>query len=252
LLGGLAAAGFGYRGAFLIASGMAFVNAIVVIFLVREPARSAMDTRTMLGFGERLTLGFRVPGWRAAILATLGYQAAYSVGYVLLPLQIISFTGQDNAAAAVGWVIAANAAGVACGAAVLGWLTARVGSRRMTVLALLAAGVLTIPLSSATTTVAFAGLRFALGFCIGGVLPSLRTIIAEAARTPEEEANLGAVYGLSTSAVSAGGVIGAPLASGIASLLGFPAVQLVSAALLVSTAVWYSTRAGHATPARAY
>src|SRR5437879_3634571 len=134
LLGGLAAAGFGYRGAFLIAGGMAFVNAIVVILLVHEPPRAALDRSAMPGFAERLTLGFRVPAWRAAILATLGYQAAYSLGYVLLPLHVISFTGSDNGAAAVGWVVAANAAGVASGAGVLGWLTGRVGSWRMTVL----------------------------------------------------------------------------------------------------------------------
>jgi len=101
---------------------------------------------------------------------------------------------------------------------------------------------LTIPLSFTATTAAFAGLRFALGFCIGGVPPSVRTVIAQAARSPDEEANLGAVYGLSTSAVSAGGAIGAPLASGVASILGFPAVYLASAALFVSAAAWYATR----------
>ena len=130
---------FGYRGAFMLAGGMAFVNAIVVILLVHEPPRPRLDGKKVIGIAERVTLGFRVPGWRSAILATLGYQAAYSVGYILLPLQVISATDADNGAAAVGWVIAANAAGIASGAAVLGWLTARVGSRRMAVLALLGA-----------------------------------------------------------------------------------------------------------------
>jgi DHA1 family multidrug resistance protein-like MFS transporter len=227
---------------FLIAGGMAFVNAIVVILLVREPPRPKLDGSRVIGIAERLTLGFRVPGWRAAILATLGYQAAYSVGYVLLPLHVISFSDSDNGAAAVGWVVAANAAGVASGAAVLGWLTTRVGSRQMTVIALFAAGVLMVPLSFATSTLAFAALRFALGFCIGGVLPSLRTVIAQSARSSEEEANLGAVYGLSTGAVSAGGVIAAALASGIASVFGFPAVDLFSGALLVGTAGWYTIK----------
>ena len=245
LLGGLAAAAFGYRGAFLIAGGMAFVNAIVVILLVREPRRSKPGDSRVIGIAERLTLGLRVPGWRAAILATLGYQAAYSVGYVLLPLQIVAISGADNDAAAVGWVVAANAAGVASGAAVLGWLTTRVGSRRMAVLALLVAGLLTIPLGVAMSTAAFAVLRFALGFCIGGVLPSLRTVIAQAARTPDEEANLGAVYGLSFSAVSAGGVIAAPLASFVAAFLGFPAVDVVSGTLLIGTAAWYAIKIRH-------
>lgn len=119
--------------------------------------------------------------------------------------------------------------------------TGRAGPRRVTLIALLAAGLVTAPLSVSSTAVEFVVLRFGLGFCLGGVLPSLRAAIAEAVRGPEDEANLGAVYGLSVSAQSAGSLIAAPLASLIASLFGLPAMHLVSAALLIGTATAYTT-----------
>ena len=109
------------------------------------------------------------------------------------------------------------------------------------------------PLSVSTTALEFVVLRFGLGFCLGGVLPSLRAAIGEAVRGPEDEANLGAVYGLSVSAQSVGSLIAAPLASLIASLFGLPAMHLVSGALLIGTATAYTTatrgRVARASPA---
>src|SRR5207247_1476571 len=104
------------------------------------------------------------------------------------------------------------------GASVLGWLTGRLGPRRVTVLALLGAGLLTIPLSFSTNQLTFVGIRFVLGFCIGGVLPALRAAIGQAVRGPRDEASLGSVYGLSVSAQSGGSLIGAPLASLVATV----------------------------------
>jgi len=240
LIGAFAIGEVGYRGAFLVAGGLALLNGLAVLAFVREPARPAVSAAGQPGLAARLGLGFRVPAWRAVLLATLGYQTAYSLSFLLFPLHINSVVGHDDSAAVVAWAVAANAIGIAVGAALLGWLTARIGPRRVTLLAMLGAGLVTAPLSVSTTAVAFVGLRFAVGFCLGGVLPSLRAAIGEAVRSPEEEANLGAVYGLSVSAQSGGGLLAAPLSSLIASLFGLPTMHLASAALLVATATGYA------------
>jgi len=244
LLGAFTISQVGYRGGFLIAGAMAMFNAVAVLAFVREPARPSVAAANGPSTVERLSLGFRVAGWRAALLATLGYQTAFSLSFLLLPLHINSVVGREDSATVVAWAVAANSAGIALGAAALGWLTGRAGARRVTLVALLGAGLLTAPLSVSTTALEFAALRFALGFCLGGVLPSLRAAIGEAVRGPEDEANLGAVYGLSVSAQSAGSLLAAPLSSLIASLFGLPAMHLVSAAVLVGTATAYTAAAG--------
>jgi MFS family permease len=240
LIGAFAIGQVGYRGGFLIAGGLALLNGLAVLAFVREPARPAVSTSEQPGLGERLSLGFRIPAWRAALLATLGYQTAYSLSFLLFPLHINSVIGHDDSTTVVAWAVAANAVGIAVGAALLGWLTGRIGPRRVTLMAMLGAALLTIPLSFSTTAFAFVGLRFAIGFCLGGVLPSLRAAIGAGVRNPEDEANLGSVYGLSVSAQSGGSLLAAPLSSLIASLLGLPAMHLMSAGLLIATATGYA------------
>ena len=241
LLGAFTISQLGYRGGFLIAGAMSMLNAVAVLAFVREPARPSGAAANAPGIVERLSLGFRIAAWRAVLLATLGYQTAYSLSFLLLPLHINSIVGREDSATVVAWAVAANSVGIALGAAALGWLTGRAGPRRVTLIALLAAGLMTAPLSVSTTAMEFVVLRFGLGFCLGGVLPSLRAAIGEAVRGPEDEANLGAVYGLTVSAQSAGSLIAAPLASLIASFFGLPAMHLLSGALLIGTATAYAT-----------
>jgi MFS transporter, DHA1 family, multidrug resistance protein len=244
LLGAFTISQVGYRGGFLIAGAMAMFNALAVLAFVREPARPSVAAANPPSTVETLSLGFRVARWRAALLATLGYQTAFSLSFLLLPLHINSVVGRGDSATVVAWAVAANSAGIALGAAALGWLSGRAGARRVTLAALLGAGLLTAPLSVSTTALEFVVLRFAVGFCLGGVLPSLRTAIGEAVRGPEDEANLGAVYGLSVSAQSAGSLLAAPLSSLIASLFGLPVMHFVSAAFLVGTATAYTATTG--------
>jgi MFS transporter, DHA1 family, multidrug resistance protein len=241
LLGGLAIGQVGYRGGFLIAGGIALVNAIAVSLFVREPPRATVESASKPSFTSRFAYGFRSRWWRAALLATVGYQTAYSVSFLLLPLHINSIFGSSDSAAVVAWTVAANSVGIAAGAAGLGWLTGRMGSRRVSVAALVGAGLLTLPLAISETALAFILARFCIGFCLGGVLPSLRTAIGEAVTSAEDEANLGSVYGLSVSAQSAGSLIAAPLSSLIATIWSLPTVHVVSAGLLLATAAGYAT-----------
>src|SRR5215471_8394811 len=69
---------------------------------------------------------------------------------------------------------------------------------------------------------------------------------AAGVRGPDDEANLGSVYGLSVSAQSDGSLLAAPLSSLTASLLGLPALHVMSAGLLIATATGYAaaTRRG--------
>jgi hypothetical protein len=115
-----------------------------------------------------------------------------------LPVHMTDAVGASAAPTAIGVALLANSVGIATGATVRGWVAGRVGARRVAVLALLAAGILTAPQIWATDTVSFAATRFALGLCAGGVLPLLRAALAPPADGSGDKSNPG--HGLRTGA----------------------------------------------------
>ena len=249
LLGGATSAALGFRGSFAIAGASLLAIAGLVTLLVREPAAQVARSVPMASLRKRLATVARAPRLRAPILAILGFQAAYAVSITLLPLHVYSLTsGGVDAPTAVGAALAAGALGVATGAAVLGWLGGRVGARTVALLSLAGSALLSLPQAWLAHPLQFVPLRLALGFCAGGVLPSLRATLGEEASADRVMgANLGAVYGLAQSAFAGGMMLGPPLSSLVATLWGLPAIHVASAALLLATAAWW--RAQSAGPA---
>jgi len=227
LLGGLAAAALGFRGAFLAAAVAALATTVAVQLLVRESRAGQPAGGSSLRASLSLVLGSaRV---RPPMLGMLAHQSAYTLGWVLLPLQLATTDPPT-----VAWVLAANAVGIAIGATALGWLDGRVGGGIVGVAALVAAAVFAIPQAFTSDPAVLSVLRVAFGLCVGGVLPSLRASLAASA---EDKSQLGVLYGVAQSAVAGGGVIGAPLAALIAAQWGIPSVHLASALVFGGAAV---------------
>jgi MFS transporter, DHA1 family, multidrug resistance protein len=240
LLGSLAATRFGLRAAFVVAAIGLLVTGALVAVLVRESPRPGHEPVAQPPFFQRLRIGLREPVLRATLLSMLGYQLAYSVSWVLLPVHISSSVGAGDAPTAIGIVLLANSVGIAVGATALGWVAGHAGAHRVAVLALVAAGVLTAPQVWANDTTSFALTRFALGLCAGGVLPLLRAALAATDGGLKANSKLVMVYGLAQSATAAGFALGAPIGSIISLALGLPWIHAASGALMVLVGAWYA------------
>jgi MFS family permease len=242
VLGGLLASLIGFRGTFHVTAGLMVLNAILAYLVIREPKeRDHGPRRAALSFRERLAFVARAPGLRAPVLATLAYQAAYATSVALLPLHLYALTGEaTDAARSVGLVLSATALGAALGGTVLGWLGGRLGAGTVLLAAFFLTALLLVPQAWLSSTNQFAALRFAMGICAGGVVPSLRTVLAEEAYRHESTAgSLGAIYGLNQSAFAGGQAVGAALAAVVGSVWGLPSTYLVAAALIAATGVWW-------------
>jgi MFS family permease len=227
------------------------LNALLAYFVIREPpAVERAKSAPQLTFGQRLAFVSRAPRLRAPVIATLLYQMAYATSVALLPLHLYAVAGESaDAARSVGIVLAATALGAATGGAFFGWLGGRVGAAPVLVGALLLTAVLLVPQAWLTSTAQFAGLRFAMGVCAGGVVPLLRTVLAEEANRHESTAgSMGAIYGLNQSAFAGGQAAGAGLATVSASLWGLPSTYLVAAALIAATGAWWLRGVSRAEP----
>jgi MFS transporter, DHA1 family, multidrug resistance protein len=243
VLGGLVASAIGFRGTFHMTAGLMVINALIAYLVLREPKdrEAGAKRRPTLGFRQGLAFIGRVPTLRAPIIATLSYQAAYGTSVALLPLHLYALTGETtDAAASVGLVLTATALGAALGGIVLGWLGGRLGAATVLLGALFLTALLLVPQAWLTSTTQFAALRFAMGVCAGGVVPALRTVLAEEAYRHESTASsMGAIYGLNQSAFAGGQATGAALAAVVASVWGLASTYLVAAALIGATGVWW-------------
>jgi MFS transporter, DHA1 family, multidrug resistance protein len=242
VFGGLVASVIGFRGTFQVTAALMVFNALLAYFVIREPpARQTHSTLPQLNFAQRLAFVSRAPRLRAPVVATFLYQMAYATSVALLPLHLYAVAGESSdAAASVGIVLAATALGAAAGGALFGWLGSRLGAAPVLVVALLMTAVLLVPQAWLTSTAQFAALRFAMGVCAGGVVPLLRTVLAEEANRHESTAgSMGAIYGLNQSAFAGGQGAGALIAAAAASLWGLPSTYLVAAAIITVTGAWW-------------
>jgi MFS family permease len=242
VLGGLLAVSIGFRGTFLVTASLMVLNTLLAYFVIREPqVPERSRSSVQLTFTQRLAFVSRSPRLRAPVIATFMYQTAYAASVALLPLHLYAIAGEGSEGpASVGIVLAATALGAAAGGALFGWLGGRVGAATVLVGALFMTALLLVPQAWLTSTAQFAVLRFAMGVCAGGVVPLLRTVLAEEANRHESTAgSMGAIYGLNQSAFAGGQAAGAGLAAISATLWGLESTYVVAAALIAATAVWW-------------
>jgi MFS family permease len=246
LLAGIVASYAGYRGAIQTASVLMVLVLIVGYFVIREPEHVRAAARTSAGLLESIRTAARLPSLRQPLLGVIAFQGAYYTGFLLLPLHIESIAGLE-ASTDVGLILSANALGMATGGILFGWLTTRLGSRRVALMALVLATVFTLPQFWIQDIPLFVVVRFLAGLGYGGSLPTLRAVMGEgAARDPRMANSLGSLYGLNQSAFAMGMTLGSVGASVVAGFAGLAATHLLAGLSLLATALWWMSRRSEA------
>ncbi len=240
LMGSAAVGLLGYRGTFF-AAAVVMLGLVAVTFLfVRDVPVTPRAGKRQLSLVQRLIFVGRIPRLRGIILATLSFQLSYTCSISLLPIHLIAVAGDQDAPRAVGTVLAASAIGGALGSVVLGAVASRIGAGTVSIVAFVLAGVFLVPQAWLETTAQIAAFRFATDFFGGGILPALRTLLAEeAARHESTASSMGSIYGLSQSASAGGMALGAVVATVVGTALGTGANFVVAGALAIATGLMW-------------
>jgi DHA1 family multidrug resistance protein-like MFS transporter len=234
-IGGLMAEIIGsYRMIFFLTASILALASLVVLFAVREEFRPEKSAR-------------RISFWRSgeAILRTRSLLVLFSVAFllqfaVLGPMPVMSlFVGELGApggyiAFFAGLVAATTGLANMLSSPLLGRLGDRIGSSRVLFFAMLAASVIFIPHALVHSIWQLLMLRFLLGLCVGGLLPSLNALIRKHAPEGMEST----AYGFHTSAVSLGNMLGPVTYGFLSGWIGIRAVFLITAGLLLLDAFW--------------
>jgi len=116
----------------------------------------------------------------------------------------------------------------------LGKLSDKIGAHKVMLVALVVAGIIYIPQAFVKNPWQLMGLRFLLGLTLGGLNPSINTLIKKI--TPDSL--VGSVFGFTMSAGYLGVFGGAVIGGQVAAYLGIRYVFFVTSALLLMNAVW--------------
>lgn len=116
----------------------------------------------------------------------------------------------------------------------LGKISDRIGVHKVMLFALIAAGIIYIPQALVTNPWQLMGLRFMLGLTLGGLNPSVNTLIKKITPGPLT----GRIFGITISAGYLGVFFGAVMGGQISAVFGIRYVFYITSALLMFNAVW--------------
>jgi len=109
-----------------------------------------------------------------------------------------------------------------------------IGYRRVLLICLLGATLTTLPQAFTDNYWVLTAPRFAVGFFIGGILPTANALIGRLVPRAER----GTVYGFTASAMFLGNSMGPLTGGAVAATFGLRWVFLVTAAVLLANLVW--------------
>jgi MFS family permease len=227
----------GYRGTFFIAAGVMAAVIVLTVITIHE-APQAAHRPVQINLARQLLIVIRIRRLRGLLIATLLFQLAFNTALTLLPLRLANLSQPEDAARAVGIVLTASAIGGALGAVLLGAASRRVSPWLIPAIAFTLYGVCGVAQLWLTSVPEFAVARFIGDFFGGGILPALRTLLAEEAAQHESTASsMGAVYGVSQSAIAGGSALGAALSTFTASVFDIQSTFLVAGVIALSAGV---------------
>lgn len=232
-MGGVLGDLFGFRYGFTIAAVLAMLMALSVARFVREPVRPPQTSS-----GEGLFAGFhyvlKSPVLRGLMLLMMAFQIGYQTVMVFIPLRLQELVDASEVGRWSGAALIGDALGIALGAALLGWLSARLGERRTLVVACSLAALGTAAHLVTTQPEGVIALRFMLGVCAGGFLSVVRALLGARA----EPSRRGITFGVSQGAFSAAISLASVLGSTAIQLGGLPGMFIVASIVLASAVAW--------------
>jgi len=215
-IGGLLADAFGYRHTFIVGGMILLAGGVLVMVGARE--KFTRPSPAALKKGGSLSSLLSYPGF--SIMLTVFFLFNFSV-YVAMPILPLFIEAVGNltvgVASTTGLLFAITGAAAAVSAAWIGYLSDRIGYKKILIVHLILTGVFWV-LHAVTDSISqLMMIRLFYGLAAGGIIPTMNAIVG--ILMPQDV--YGRAYGLTSSMACLGMTLG-PLVGGImASHLGY-------------------------------
>lgn len=237
-IGGLIEDGVGLQPVFFITGGLMFIAFLTTLFFVQE--RFVRTEERARGLRE---IWAEVPEKGLTVVLSVTFLIITMALYAIEPIVTV-YVGQLSKSTAHVALIAGvtfSASGLAniLAAPQLGRLSDKIGAHKVILFALVAAAVFYIPQAFVRNAWQLMALRFLLGLTMGGLTPSVNTLVKKITPGPLT----GRVFGLVISAGYLGVFGGSVLGGQAAAAFGIRSVFFITSALLLLNALWVYLRA---------
>ncbi|GIO10030.1 MFS transporter [Brevibacillus reuszeri] len=235
LFGGLLAERIGFRMIFVITGCLLLLATLVITFTVKENFVPP-EKKDRSSLREDFQMIFSSKELPALFFVTVMIQFALFSIIPVLPIYIAQLLGSEGAKVALWAGLVQAAMGVAnvFASPRLGRLGDRYGSQKVLLGALLMSAILFIPQGLVATVWQLVLLRFLLGLSLGGLLPSVNSLLRRA--TPVHMVSR--VYGYNNSFVSIGSMLGPMIGGFLAGYVSISGVFFMTSAFLFINAGW--------------
>jgi MFS family permease len=242
LAGGYLPGLIGIRQTFFLAGAVIFLAFLATCFLLHEDKSAVRRRRQSARAGAWTAIPDRRPVYAMLATVMMLMLANMSIEPIITVYVGTLVDDASRVVSTAGLVMAASALGSILAARRLGRLADRIGSWKVIIICLAAAGLLLIPQAFVTDSVQLLALRFLMGMALSGLLPAINATI----RHSVPDASVGTIVGYATSAQYAGQVLGPALGGFIGGHMGMRPVFLITAALMLACAAcnWGVARRG--------
>lgn len=232
LIGGYVAEALGLRYVFFSTGALLFIAFILSLLFVQEHFSGAQ--KKILSLREVWNLLPNPQIMISMFITTFILQLAMMSIEPIITVYVTQLHTPDHIALISGMIFAASGLANMLFAPQLGKLSDRIGPQKVMLACLIIAGLLFIPQALVTSPWQLMGLRFLLGMTVGGLLPSINTLVMR--NTPSQVT--GRAFGYNQSAQFLGSCGGSLLGGHVAAAFGIHYVFFVTGALLLANAFW--------------
>ncbi|MGZ9582991.1 MFS transporter [Paenibacillus marinisediminis] len=236
LIGGFLADWVGFRPIFYITGTLLFLGSLLALLMVKEnfnkeQAMSEPQISVIEGFKELS----KTKELLALFTVTFLLQFAMLSPMSLLPLYVQKLHGStQNLALLSGMVSAITGISNMICAPILGKLSDKIGAHRILMFSLIGAACTLIPQAFVNNVWQLLIVRFMLGMFMGGLLPSVNSLIRKF--TPDGMESR--AYSFNSSTLALGNMAGPVVGGAVSGLIGIEGIFIMSGLFLLINVIW--------------
>lgn len=233
LLGGLMADFLGFRAIFSYIGISIFTATVIVILFVKERFEK-QESKQKTSFSQDFKLIIAIKPILPLFFVAMLVQLAIMGIQPLIPLYVQELAPTSQYLAFFAGLTAASLGSAnMLFSPLLGKLGDKYGSHLILLFSILGAALFAFPQAFIAQLWQLILMQFLLGACIGGLLPSVNSLIRHYAPQGMESTT----YGYSNSAMFVGNMLGPIITGQISALFGLPSIFIWASALLIANAL---------------
>lgn len=233
LIGGVLAEMLGIRLVFLLVGLILLLCTFLTVHFVKEdfePVNKAEVVPTRLILKQVKSRKIMLSLFVTSMIIQISAQSVAPI----LPLYIRHLGKVHNLMFISGLIVSAMGVSSLLSSSTLGKLGDKIGNHRMLLLALAYSFVMYFFSALATTSIQLGVLRFAYGFGVGALMPSINSLLTR--MTPRE--GISRIFSFNQMFMNIGQVIGPFIGSNVAILFGYRSVFFVTSAIVFINLIW--------------